>query len=106
MDSKMAAATRVAQVVKSHTPLIKFPERTNIPKPRMQESFESRVPPLHPSASQKSIGQPLSYQNIPSISRIQDTPDTSELLRTLPTTYWRKTMSVEEMEYIQCGGPE
>ncbi|XP_060091855.1 alpha-ketoglutarate dehydrogenase component 4 isoform X2 [Heteronotia binoei] len=106
MGSKMAAATRVAQVVKPHTPLIKFPDRTNIPKPRMQESFESRVPPLHASASQKSIGQPPSYQNISSISRIQGTPDTSELLRTFPMKYRRKPMSVEEMEYIQRGGPE
>lgn len=68
----------------------------------MQESLESRVPPLHPSASQKSVGgQPLSYQSISSISRAQGTPDTSELLRTLPTKYRRKSMSVEEMEYIQ-----
>ncbi|XP_048359173.1 alpha-ketoglutarate dehydrogenase component 4 [Sphaerodactylus townsendi] len=107
MGSKMAAATRVAQVVKPHTPLIKFPDRKNIPKLKMQESVEPRVPPLHPSTSQQSIGSgPPSYQNISSISRAQGTPDTSELLRTFPTKYRRKTMSVEEMEYIQRGGPE
>ncbi|XP_015272697.1 PREDICTED: 28S ribosomal protein S36, mitochondrial [Gekko japonicus] len=107
MGSKMAAATRVVQVVKPHTPLIKFPDRTNIPKPIMQESLESRVPPLHPSASQRSLGgQPPSYQNISSISRAQGTPDTAELVRTLPTKYRRKPVSVEEMEYIQRGGPE
>nr|XP_056704742.1 alpha-ketoglutarate dehydrogenase component 4 [Euleptes europaea] len=107
MGSKMAAARRVVQVVKPHIPLIKFPDRTNTPKLKMQASLEPRVPPLHPSTSQQSIGSgPPSYQKISSISRAQGTPDTSELLRTLPTKYRRKPVTVEEMEYIQRGGPE
>ncbi|XP_054843610.1 alpha-ketoglutarate dehydrogenase component 4 isoform X2 [Eublepharis macularius] len=107
MGSKMAAASRVVQAVKPHTPLIKFPDRTTVPKPKMQESLESRVPPLHPSTSQQfARGGLPTYQNIASISRAQGTPDTAELLRTLPTKYRRKPMSVEEMDYIQRGGPE
>ncbi|XP_075788464.1 alpha-ketoglutarate dehydrogenase component 4 [Pelodiscus sinensis] len=107
MGSKMAAASRVVQVVKPHTPLIKFPDRSNCPKPKKQESLQSRVPPLHASAAQMSIGdRSPALQNISSISRVQGTPDTIELVRTLPQKYRRKLMSNEEMEYIQRGGPE
>ncbi|XP_030421728.1 28S ribosomal protein S36, mitochondrial [Mauremys mutica] len=107
MGSKMAAASRVVQVVKPHTPLIKFPDRKNSPKPKMQESLQARVPPLHASAAQMSVGdRPPALQNISSISRVQGTPDTTELVKTLPQKYRRKLMSDEEMEYIQRGGPE
>uniref|UniRef100_A0A8C3HAJ9 Cyclin-dependent kinase 7 n=1 Tax=Chrysemys picta bellii TaxID=8478 RepID=A0A8C3HAJ9_CHRPI len=102
MGSKMAAASRVVQVVKPHTPLIKFPDRKNSPKPKMQESLQARVPPLHASAAQMSVGdRPPALQNISSISRVQGTPDTTELVKTLPQKYRRKLMSDEEMEYIQ-----
>uniref|UniRef100_K7FU00 Centromere protein H C-terminal domain-containing protein n=1 Tax=Pelodiscus sinensis TaxID=13735 RepID=K7FU00_PELSI len=97
----------IFQVVKPHTPLIKFPDRSNCPKPKKQESLQSRVPPLHASAAQMSIGdRSPALQNISSISRVQGTPDTIELVRTLPQKYRRKLMSNEEMEYIQRGGPE
>ncbi|XP_018614574.1 alpha-ketoglutarate dehydrogenase component 4 isoform X2 [Scleropages formosus] len=33
VSGKMAAAGRVIQVVRPHTPLIKFPNRLNIPRP-------------------------------------------------------------------------
>ncbi|KAJ6669843.1 hypothetical protein lerEdw1_000392 [Lerista edwardsae] len=107
MGSKMAAASRVVQVVKPHTPLIKFPDRKSTPKPQVQDPLQSKVPPLHPSASQLSVGVgPPSHQSISYASRVQGTPDTSELVKQLPQKYRRKPMSVEEMEYIQRGGPE
>ncbi|XP_066469849.1 alpha-ketoglutarate dehydrogenase component 4 [Tiliqua scincoides] len=107
MGSKMAAASRVVQVVKPHTPLIKFPDRKSTPKLKMQDPLQSRVPPLHPSAPQLSVGVgPPSHQSISSASRIQGTPDTSELVKRLPQKYRRKPLSVEEMDYIQRGGPE
>ncbi|XP_032070513.1 28S ribosomal protein S36, mitochondrial [Thamnophis elegans] len=107
MGSKMAAASRVVQVVKPHTPLIKFPDRKSTPKPNMQESLHSRVPPLHGVASQFSAENKVpSSQSTLFTGRIQGTPDTAELIRTLPQKYRRKPMSVEEMEYIQRGGPE
>uniref|UniRef100_A0A8C3S521 Mitochondrial ribosomal protein S36 n=2 Tax=Chelydra serpentina TaxID=8475 RepID=A0A8C3S521_CHESE len=102
MGSKMAAASRVVQVVKPHTPLIKFPDRKNSPKPKMQESLQARVPAAHMSVGDR----PPALQNISSISRVQGTPDTTELVKTLPQKYRRKLMSDEEMEYIQRGGPE
>uniref|UniRef100_A0A8D0AZK8 Alpha-ketoglutarate dehydrogenase subunit 4 n=1 Tax=Salvator merianae TaxID=96440 RepID=A0A8D0AZK8_SALMN len=100
MGSKMAAASRVVQVVKPHTPLIKFPDRKSTPKPKMQDPLQSRVPPLHASSSQLPTGGGTPSHS-PFPSRIQGTPDTSELLRTLPQKYRRKPLSVEEMEYIQ-----
>ncbi|XP_043370233.1 28S ribosomal protein S36, mitochondrial isoform X2 [Dermochelys coriacea] len=93
--------------VKPHTPLIKFPDRKNSPKPKMQESLQARVPPFHASAAHMSVGdRPPALQNISSINRVQGTPDTTELVKTLPQKYRRKLMSDEEMEYIQRGGPE
>ncbi|XP_007422343.1 28S ribosomal protein S36, mitochondrial [Python bivittatus] len=107
MGSKMAAASRVVQVVKPHTPLIKFPDRKSTPKAKMQESLQSRVPPLHGIASQFSAeSKTPSYESTLFTGRTQGIPDTAELVRTLPQKYRRKPMSVEEMEYIQRGGPE
>ncbi|XP_068783440.1 alpha-ketoglutarate dehydrogenase component 4-like [Struthio camelus] len=107
MGSKMAAATRVVQVVKPHTPLIKFPDRKSIPKPKIQESLQASVPSHRASKVQESVGgRSLAFQNISPVSRVQGAPDTSELARTLPQKYRRKPMSEEEIEYIQRGGPE
>ncbi|XP_037981466.1 28S ribosomal protein S36, mitochondrial isoform X1 [Motacilla alba alba] len=114
MGSKMAAATRAVQVVKPHTPLIKFPDRKSGPRPKsfeiwvsVQESLQASMPSLLASKPQGSVGgiSPAS-QNISHVSRVQGTPDTSELTRTLPQKYRRKQMSDEEIEYIQRGGPE
>ncbi|XP_071436359.1 alpha-ketoglutarate dehydrogenase component 4 [Pithys albifrons albifrons] len=107
MGSKMAAATRAVQVVKPHTPLIKFPDRKSGPRPKIQESLQASVPSLHASKAQESVGgRSPAFQNISPVSRVQGTPDTSELVRTLPQKYRRKQMSDEEIEYIQRGGPE
>ncbi|XP_042306073.1 28S ribosomal protein S36, mitochondrial [Sceloporus undulatus] len=107
MGSKMAAASRVVQVVKPHTPLIKFPDRKSAPRPKLQEPLQSRVPPLHASSTEISAeGRPPSHQHISFSGRTQGTPDTLELVRTLPQKYRRKLLSAEEMEYIQRGGPE
>ncbi|KAM9591262.1 alpha-ketoglutarate dehydrogenase component 4-like isoform 3-T3 [Morphnus guianensis] len=111
MGSKMAAATRVVQVVKPHTPLIKFPDRKSSPRPKIwvsvQESLQASMPSLNASKAQESVGGKLpAFQNISSVIRVQGIPDTSELARTLPQKYRRKLMSDEEIEYIQRGGPE
>ncbi|XP_070599351.1 centromere protein H-like [Erythrolamprus reginae] len=97
----------IFQVVKPHTPLIKFPDRQSTPKHKIQDPILSRVPPLHGVASQfSSENKAPSSQNTLFTGRIQGIPDTAELVRTLPQKYRRKPMSVEEMEYIQRGGPE
>ncbi|NXP09944.1 RT36 protein, partial [Thinocorus orbignyianus] len=85
-------------VVKPHTPLIKFPDRKSSPRPKMQESLQASVPLLHASKAQGSAGgRSPAFQS----SKIQGTPDTSELARSLPQKYRRKVMSDEEIEYIQ-----
>ncbi|XP_049649915.1 alpha-ketoglutarate dehydrogenase component 4-like [Accipiter gentilis] len=121
MGSKMAAATRVVQVVKPHTPLIKFPDRKSSPRPKIllyfcngfavwvsvQESLQASMPSRNASKAQESVGGKLpAFQNISSVIGVQGIPDTSELARTLPKKYRRKLMSDEEIEYIQRGGPE
>uniref|UniRef100_A0A8V0YF32 Alpha-ketoglutarate dehydrogenase subunit 4 n=1 Tax=Gallus gallus TaxID=9031 RepID=A0A8V0YF32_CHICK len=95
------------QVVKPHTPLIKFPDRKSGPRPKIQESLQASVPSPHASNAQESVGgRPPAFQNISPVSRAHGAPDTSELARILPQKYRRKLVSVEEIEYIQRGGPE
>ncbi|XP_064258667.1 alpha-ketoglutarate dehydrogenase component 4-like isoform X4 [Passer domesticus] len=107
MGSKMAAATRVVQVVKPHTPLIKFPDRKSSPRPKILESLQTSMPSLGASKAQESVGgRSPGFQNISPVRRVQGIPDTSESTRTLPQKYRRKLMSDEEIEYIQRGGPE
>ncbi|OPJ86851.1 alpha-ketoglutarate dehydrogenase component 4-like [Patagioenas fasciata] len=107
MGSKMAAATRIVQVVKPHTPLIKFPDRKSSPKPKIQESLQASMPFPDASKAQESIGgRSPEFQNISPVIRLQGIPDTSELAGILPQKYRRKLMSDEEIEYIQRGGPE
>ncbi|KAF6125849.1 mitochondrial ribosomal protein S36 [Phyllostomus discolor] len=86
MGSKMASASRVVQVVKPHTPLIRFPNRRDHPKPNVSQHFKGSKSPdwlMH-----------------------QGPPDTAEIIKTLPQKYRRKPVSQEEMEFIQRGGPE
>ncbi|XP_078531322.1 alpha-ketoglutarate dehydrogenase component 4 [Lissotriton helveticus] len=109
MGSKMAAASRVVQVVKPHARLIKFPDRTASKRPDVREALKSMVYPFTaPStAAQSSLGvRPQGLQSTPPVSKAHGTPDTSELVRTLPSKYRRKLLTQEEMEYIQRGGPD
>nr|XP_047935492.1 alpha-ketoglutarate dehydrogenase component 4 isoform X2 [Anser cygnoides] len=73
----------------------------------VQESLQASVPSPHASKAQESVGgRAPAFQSISPVSRVQGTPDTSELARTFPQKYRRKLMSDEEIEYIQRGGPE
>ncbi|KFP36261.1 hypothetical protein N324_00245, partial [Chlamydotis macqueenii] len=68
----------------------------------VQESLQESVPSLHASKAQESAGgRSLAFQSISPVSRVQGTPDTSELARTLPQKYRRKFLSDEEVEFIQ-----
>lgn len=68
----------------------------------VQESLQASMPSLLASKAQESIGgKSPAFQNISPVSRVQGTPDTSELTRTLPQKYRRRQMSDEEMEIIQ-----
>ncbi|NXI73332.1 RT36 protein, partial [Anseranas semipalmata] len=89
-------------VVKPHTPLIKFPDRKSSPRPKIQESLQASVPSPHASKAQETVGgRAPAFQNMSPVSRVQGTPDSSELAKTLPQKYRRKLMSDEEIECIQ-----
>ncbi|KFO80161.1 hypothetical protein N303_10487, partial [Cuculus canorus] len=65
----------------------------------VQESLQASVPSLH---AQESVGaRSPAFQNTLPGSRVQGTPDTSELARILPLKYRRRLVSEEEIEYIQ-----
>ncbi|XP_047381513.1 alpha-ketoglutarate dehydrogenase component 4-like [Sciurus carolinensis] len=102
MGSKMASASRVVQVVKPCTPLIRFPDRRDNPKLSVTEALRSAGLPSHsPRISQHSKGS-----KSPDLLMHQGPPDTAEIIKTLPQKYRRKPVSQEEMEFIQRGGPE
>ncbi|KAM9100076.1 28S ribosomal protein S36, mitochondrial isoform X1 [Sarcophilus harrisii] len=89
-------------VVKPHSPLIRFPDRKGYPKLNVPESFTSSVLPSHSSTmSQHSLGGKSS-----GLPMNRGPPDSAEIVKTLPQKYRRKFMSPEEMEFIQRGGPE
>ncbi|XP_075711007.1 alpha-ketoglutarate dehydrogenase component 4 isoform X1 [Rhinoderma darwinii] len=105
MGSKMAAASRVVQVVKPHVPIIRFPDRKNSPKPNVQEALKAMIYPftVPPVTAHEN---PPGAENPAPVRKARGSPDTSDLLRSLPQKYRRKAVSVEEMDYIQRGGPE
>ncbi|XP_019487110.1 PREDICTED: 28S ribosomal protein S36, mitochondrial [Hipposideros armiger] len=100
MGSKMASASRVIQVVKPHTPLIRFPDRRDNPKPNVSEVLRSAELPS------RSISQHSKGSKSPDWLMHQGPLDTAEIIKTLPQKYRRKLVSQEEMEFIQRGGPE
>lgn len=90
------------QVVKPHTPLIRFPDRRDNPKPNVSEVLRSTGLPSHSS----SISQHSKGSKSPDWLMHQGPPDTAEIIKTLPQKYRRKLVSQEEIEFIQRGGPE
>lgn len=106
VSSKMAApAARVIQAVRPHAPLIKFPNRQNVPKPNVQEALKTVAVNLQ----QHTPGAPslpqLSQPRVP-LTLIPGTPDTLASIQLLPARYRRRPVAADEMEYIQRGGPE
>ncbi|KAG7476574.1 hypothetical protein MATL_G00084430 [Megalops atlanticus] len=108
----MAAATRVViQAVRPHAPLIKFPNRLGVPRPNVQEALKIAAPPQSSGThslpqSVVSTPRPAGAATVASPSRDTTPPDTAATARALPQKYRRRTLAVEEMDYIQRGGPE
>uniref|UniRef100_A0A5F5PFM2 Alpha-ketoglutarate dehydrogenase subunit 4 n=1 Tax=Equus caballus TaxID=9796 RepID=A0A5F5PFM2_HORSE len=100
--SAFSQGSRVKVVVKPHTPLIRFPDRRDNPKPNVSEVLRSAGLPSHSS----SVSQHSKGSKSPDWLMYQGPPDTAEIIKTLPQKYRRKLMSQEEMEFIQRGGPE
>uniref|UniRef100_A0A671U8X8 Alpha-ketoglutarate dehydrogenase subunit 4 n=1 Tax=Sparus aurata TaxID=8175 RepID=A0A671U8X8_SPAAU len=109
VSSKMAAPTaRVIQAVRPHTPLIKFPKRTDIPKPNAQEALKTLAvnfsPHNAPGSPSAVAPPPLPRPHVP-LTPIPGTPDTLASIQLLTARYRRRPMTVDEMEYIQVRAP-
>lgn len=110
VSSKMAAPTaRIIQAVRPHAPMIKFPNRLGAPKPNAQEALKSIAVNFQQQSSPGSLSAaappPLSRPSGP-VTRLPGTPDTLASIQTLPQRYRRRPLAVEEIDYIQRGGPE
>ncbi|XP_077416784.1 alpha-ketoglutarate dehydrogenase component 4 [Vanacampus margaritifer] len=106
VSSKMAAPTaRIIQAVRPHAPMIKFPSRLGIPKPNAQEALLVNVPQPNSSISPSASAPPQISSRV-TLPPIPGTPDTLASVQLLPARYRRRTLVVEEMDYIQRGGPE
>uniref|UniRef100_A0A8C9W3Q5 Alpha-ketoglutarate dehydrogenase subunit 4 n=1 Tax=Scleropages formosus TaxID=113540 RepID=A0A8C9W3Q5_SCLFO len=99
----------VTQVVRPHTPLIKFPNRLNIPRPNVQEALKIVIAnPPETSAGSHSLRPSAASESRPPEPQRQlpGTPDTAAAVRDFPQRYRRRPLALEEMDYIQRGGPE
>ncbi|XP_053181291.1 28S ribosomal protein S36, mitochondrial [Scomber japonicus] len=107
VSSKMAAPTaRVIQAVRPHAPLIKFPNRHDIPKPNAQEALKILTTSLPQHNAPSAAAPPqLARTHVP-LTPIPGTPDTLATINLLPARYRRRPMALDEMEFIQRGGPE
>ncbi|XP_013858063.1 alpha-ketoglutarate dehydrogenase component 4 [Austrofundulus limnaeus] len=107
VSSKMAAPTaRIIQAVRPHAPLIKFPNRQGVPKPNAQEVLKMLAVNLpQQNAPSAAASAPVSSLHVP-LTPVPGTPDTLASIQQLPARYRRRPMTVDEMDYIQRGGPE
>ncbi|GAA6106399.1 28S ribosomal protein S36, mitochondrial isoform X1 [Tachysurus ichikawai] len=106
-SGKMAAASRVVQVVRPHAPLIKFPNRQDLPKPNVHEALKliiANTPNTPaPAAVQSATSPPKPAVQV---SRLAGIPDNISIVKEFPQRYRRRVLTFEEMDYIQRGGPE
>ncbi|XP_034397755.1 28S ribosomal protein S36, mitochondrial [Cyclopterus lumpus] len=104
VSSKMAApAARVIQAIRPRAPLIKFPQRQDVPRPNVQEALKTLAVNSSPHSA---LTSPLSSRPHVPLTFISGTPDSLASIQLLPARYRRRPMAVEEMDYIQRGGPE
>ncbi|XP_048205353.1 alpha-ketoglutarate dehydrogenase component 4-like [Perognathus longimembris pacificus] len=97
----MVSASRVVEVLKPHTPLIRLPNRRENPKLSASEVLRSAGLLPHSSL----VSQDAKGSKSPDMIH-QGPPDTAAILEILPQKYRRKLISQEDMEFIQHGGPE
>ncbi|XP_033974051.1 28S ribosomal protein S36, mitochondrial isoform X1 [Trematomus bernacchii] len=103
VSSKMAApaARVIQQAIRPHAPLIKFPNRQEFSRPNVVEVLKALVVNTSPHKAPAPIPRP----HVP-LTPISGTADTLASIQLLPARYRRRPMTVEEMDYIQRGGPE
>ncbi|KAJ8285399.1 hypothetical protein GJAV_G00026370 [Gymnothorax javanicus] len=111
VSGKMASASRVVQVVRPHAPLIKFPNRKDLPRPNVGEALKMMAAclPETPPVMQTSATPPqppLEGRPPVTLTRLPGNPDTVATVTNFPQRYRRRLLTTEEMEFIQRGGPE
>ncbi|XP_051950258.1 alpha-ketoglutarate dehydrogenase component 4-like [Xyrauchen texanus] len=109
VSGKMAAASRVVQVVRPHAPLMKFPDRKGFPRPNVQEALNvlaASIPKIFPSAPPPATSISPPPRPPGPVARLPGTPDSIAVVSDLPQRYRRRTLALEEMDFIQRGGPE
>ncbi|XP_057688628.1 28S ribosomal protein S36, mitochondrial [Corythoichthys intestinalis] len=106
VSSKMATpAARVIQAVRPHAPMIKFPSRQDMPKPNAQEALKTLLVNVSQANNPSSAPPQISASRV-TLPPIPGTPDTLASIQLVPARYRRRPLVIEEMEYIQRGGPE
>ncbi|KAK5870952.1 hypothetical protein PBY51_003856 [Eleginops maclovinus] len=104
VSSKMAApAARVIQAIRPHAPLIKFPNRQDFPRPNVEEVL--KMLSVNTSPHNAPAPPPVQRPHVP-LTPISGKADTLASIQLLPARYRRRPMTMEEMDYIQRGGPE
>ncbi|XP_034093475.1 28S ribosomal protein S36, mitochondrial isoform X5 [Gymnodraco acuticeps] len=91
------------QAIRPHAPLIKFPNRQEFPRPNVVEVLKTLV--VNTSPHKAPAPPPIPRPHVP-LTPISGTADTLASIQLLPARYRRRPMTVEEMDYIQRGGPE
>lgn len=91
--------------MRPHAPLIKFPSRRSMPRPNVEEVLKSTGIVSMASSSPTS---PTAISTPTQISHYRPSgpPDSVATIQELPMKYRRRMLAMEEMEYIQRGGPE
>ncbi|KAG8598703.1 hypothetical protein GDO81_002710, partial [Engystomops pustulosus] len=108
MGSKMAAASRVVQVVKPHVPNIRFPDRREEEQPKYREALKAMIypftaPPVtaHQATSENPPGAANPASSVKSMS-----PLTLVNTEITPQKYRRKAVSAEERWTIKVRHPQ
>ena len=93
-----AQAQKVAQIVKPHIRLIRFPDRS-VP--------QNTAPAAATVVPAQQFTAPPSQPTAPKTKPVGSLPRGSGILeKDMPARYRRKVLSDEEIEYIFRGGPE
>ncbi|XP_063752939.1 28S ribosomal protein S36, mitochondrial isoform X3 [Eleginops maclovinus] len=105
VSSKMAApaARVIQQAIRPHAPLIKFPNRQDFPRPNVEEVL--KMLSVNTSPHNAPAPPPVQRPHVP-LTPISGKADTLASIQLLPARYRRRPMTMEEMDYIQRGGPE